>query len=375
LSGDTTQGQGAAYVFVKPKGGWASMTETAKLTASDGAIVDAFGSVVFIDGDTIVIGAAGKTIGGKTAQGAAYVFVKPAGGWTTMTETARLTVSDGEMLDSFGSSVSMSGDVVVIGARGGKVGSNTSQGTAYVFVRPRSGWTTMTESARLTASDGSALDAFGASVSMSGDTVVVGAIDKKSGGNASQGAVYVFVRPRSGWATMTETAKLTASDGSTQDEFGSPVRISNDTIGVGALNKTIRGNANQGAVYVFDKPRGGWVNMTETAKLTASDGSIHDRFGGPLSIGGNSIVAGAAGKSIVGNVSLGSVYVFVRPDSGWATMTETSKLPAPDWAIIEPFGTALSLSGDTLAVGTSSKKIGGNNVPSVVYVFPNSSFR
>jgi len=292
-----------------------------------------------------------------------------------MTETAKLTVSDGATLDAFGTSVSMSGDAVVVGAIGKHVGGNNAQGAAYVFVKPRSGWTTMTESARLTASDGSALDVFGVSVSMSNDVVVVGAIDKKSGDNTGQGAAYVFVRPGRGWETMTETAKLTASDGSIHDQFGGPVRISGDTIAVGALNKTIRGNTDQGAVYVFVKPRSGWTNMTETARLTTSDGSIHDRFGGPLSINGNTVVAGSAGKSVVSNFSLGAVYVFVRPDNGWSSMTETSKLPAPDWAIIETFGIALSMSGDTLAVGTSSKKTGGNNIPGAVHVYPDGSFR
>src|SRR5262245_19714273 len=119
--------------------------------------------------------------------------------------------------------------------------------------------------AKLTASDAAQGDQLGFTVAISGDTVVAGAPFAKIGSNVNQGAAYVFVRAAGGWATMTETGKLTASDGAAGDEFG-VVAISGDTIAVGSSAK-IGSNTKQGAVYVFVKPASGWMTATETAKL------------------------------------------------------------------------------------------------------------
>ena len=98
----------------------------------------------------------------------------------------------------------------------------------------------------------------------------------RSAATADQGAAYVFTEPGSGWANMTQTAKLTASDGAADDRFGDSVSISGNTVVVGAPNATVGGNSGQGAAYVFTEPGSGWANMTQTAKLTASDGAADD---------------------------------------------------------------------------------------------------
>ena len=175
-------------MFVKPAAGWTNGTESNELTASDGATAACLGCSVAVSGDTVVAGAQYATVGGNVAQGAVYVFVEPASGWTSGTETAKLTASDAAATDFLGSSVAVSGDTVVAGAPYATVGANAKQGAAYVFVEPASGWTSGTESAKLTASDGAAGDFLG-SVAVSGDTVVAGA----RGTNGSKGAAYVFV--------------------------------------------------------------------------------------------------------------------------------------------------------------------------------------
>ena len=129
-------------------------------------------------------------------------------------QQAILTPSDGERFNLFGDSVAVSGDVIVVGAPGATVGDQDSQGAVYVFVRPAGGWVSATEAARFTASDGIRNDNLGTSVAISGDTIVAGA---PSIGGDDPGAVYVFVKPGGGWANGTETAKLTASDGSLGD--------------------------------------------------------------------------------------------------------------------------------------------------------------
>src|SRR5262249_57460127 len=96
--------------------GWTNATETAKLTASDGAPNDFLGSSVAISGDTVVVGADLDTIGLNVQQGSAYVFVKPGTGWADATQTAKLTASDGAGRDQFGLSVAITGDTLVVGA-------------------------------------------------------------------------------------------------------------------------------------------------------------------------------------------------------------------------------------------------------------------
>ena len=142
------------------------------------------GFAAAISGDTIVLGAPGA----GNFKGAGYVFVKPVSGWTGMTETAQLRASNATMDDSFGQSAAISGNVVVLGAPGAVVGTNQGQGAAYVFLKPQTGWkTTSRFNAELTASDGTANDGFGLSAGVSGRTIVTGAV-----GNNHPGAAYVF---------------------------------------------------------------------------------------------------------------------------------------------------------------------------------------
>ena len=199
--------QGSAYVFVRPAGGWAgALAENARLIASDGVAFDDFGISVAVSGDTVVVGALFGNVGDDSGQGSAYVFVKPSGGWAGLrTQDAKLTASDGTLVDFFGDSVAVSGDTVVVNATFGDVGQNREQGSAYVFVKPAGGWAgQLQENAKLVASDGTTGDlvftTFDESVAVSGDTVVVGAAGDDVGTNTDQGSAYVFVKPVGGWA-------------------------------------------------------------------------------------------------------------------------------------------------------------------------------
>ncbi|MGO9602126.1 MAG: hypothetical protein ACLQAT_01750 [Candidatus Binataceae bacterium] len=353
--------------------------QVAKLTASDGAANDALGYSVAISSDasTITAGADGAKVGSNSAQGAAYVFVKPNSGWTSATDIAKLTASDGAANDELGYSVAVSSDggTIVAGARHAKIGSNSQQGAAYVFVKPNSGWTSTTETAKLTASDGAASDLFGSSLGVSGDgsTIVAGAFNAKVGSNSGQGAVYIFVEPNSGWATNTQTAKLTASNGAANDELGYSVGVSSDgsTIASGAVDADVGPNPAQGAAYVFVKPNSGWASGTQTAELTASDGAGDNFLGVAVGISGDgsTIAAGARGAKVGSNQ--GAAYVFVEPNSGWTTETETAKLTASDGAANDLLGQSVAVSsdGNTIAAGANQAKVGSNNEQGAAYVF------
>ena len=362
--------RGAAYVFVEPSSGWANMTQMAKLTASDGTVSAYFGWSVAISGNTVVVGEPQIITGTYAGPGAAYVFVEPAAGWSgNLTQTAKLTASDGAVADRFGVSVGISGNTVVVGANCATVSGNTYQGAAYVFVEPSSGWSgNLTQTAKLIASDGAADNYFGRSVGITGNTVVVGA-EATVGGNADQGAAYVFTEPGSGWVSMTQTAKLTASDGAADNYFGNSLAISGNTVVIGAYEATVGGNADQGAAYVFTEPGSGWASMTQTAKLTASDGAADNYFGFSVAISGNTVVVGAWGATVGGNADQGAAYVFTEPGSGWANMTQAAKLTASDGAADDQFGQSAAVSGNTVVVGAICATVGGNADQGAAYVF------
>ena len=312
-----------------------------------------FGYSVSVDGDTVVVGAHRDD---NNDTGSAYVFVKPSTGWASTVETAELTATDGAAGDQFGWSVSVEGDTVVAGA----YGDDNFTGSAYVFVRPSDGeWATTTETAKLTASDGAGNEYFGSSVSVEGDTVVVGAsLDDDNGANS--GSAYVFVRPSTGWATATETGKLTASDGARNDYFGLSVSVYGNTVVVGAERDDDNGSSS-GSAYVFVKPSAGWADATETAKLTASDGAADDEFGGSVSVEGDTVVVGASLDDDNGAES-GSAYVFLRPSTGWsATTTETAKMTASDGTVDDRFGRSVSVDGDTVVVGANQDELGSGS--------------
>ena len=317
------------------------MTQTAKLTTTDTPTQSYFGCSVAISGDTIVVGAKGIRISGPY-QGSAYVFAKPGTSWTDMTETAKLRASDGAASDNFGISVAISGDTVVVGA---VYGGTPDTGTAYVFLRG-SGWSgTRTENAKLTASDGIDGASFGQSVAISGDTVVVGANDADLQGNYQyQGAAYVFVRPAGYWADTTQNAKLIASDAAFQDSFGLSVAIDDDTIVVGTKYSH--------SSYVFIRPPL-WVGtLTENAKLVKSDGTAFSWA--RVAISGDTVVVGSL---------LEGVYVYVKPGSWSGTRTEDVQLTTPVGAGSFAGG-GVAISSDTIVVGAPSDMVGTNRLGS-----------
>jgi hypothetical protein len=265
-----------------------------------------------------------------------------------LVQQAYLKASNTDSGDTFGNSVAMSGDTVVVGAPGersnatgvnGNQGDNSAldAGAAYVFVRTSGVWV---QQAYLKASNTDAGDSFGQSVAISGDTVVIGAPGERSnatGVNGNQGdnsalfagAAYVFVRTGGVWV---QQAYLKASNTGAGDSFGQSVAISGDTVVVGATNEASNAtgvNGNQadnsalqaGAAYVFVRTNGVWVQQ---AYLKASNTGAGDIFGGSVAISGDTLVVLAPGeasnaKGVNGNqgdnsaLNAGAAYMFTSP--------------------------------------------------------------
>jgi len=359
--------QGAAYVFEKSTGD--SVVLKAKLTASDGEGNAFLGSSVSIGGDTIIVGADGANIASKLHQGAAYVFVKPEKGWRNMTQTAKLIAPDGAAWSYLGSSVSISGDTAAIGADGATVGANKFQGAVYVFVKPAKGWTRASvPQAKLTAGDGMKEDQLGYAAEISGDTIVAGARSAPVNAHPRQGAAYVFVKPASGWKDMIHTAKLSDTERTSDDQFGSSVSVDGETIVVGSPGSHSRGSA-----HVFVKPVNGWTTTQVSAKLIASDGAPGDQFGMVVSIRGNTLLAGAPSATVGSNIRQGALYMFAKPSRGWMDAGQTIKLSLPDGESKDAFGSSVSMSGDTLVSGAPSAKIGSHQYQGATYIFQNGA--
>ncbi len=379
---------GAAYVFVRNGATW---SQQAYLKASNTGAGDVFGRSVSVSGDTVVVGAYGEDssatgVNGNQADnssggsGAAYVFVRNGATWS---QQAYLKASYTGAGDGFGLSVSVSGDTVVVGSfqeASSTTGVNGNQsdnsalgaGAAYVFVRNGATWS---QQAYLKASNTGGNDEFGNSVSIWGDTVLVGAQGEDSsatGVNGNQadnsasgaGAAYVFVR---NGATWSQQAYLKTSNTGAGDCFGVSVSASGDTVVVGAHCETssatgVNGNQSDnsasgaGAAYVFVRNGATW---SEQAYLKASNTGANDYFGISVAVSGDTVVVGSREESssatgVNGNQSdnsaedSGAAYVFVRTGATWS---QQAYLKASNTEAGDYFGVSVSVSGKTAVVG------------------------
>ncbi|QOJ15824.1 MAG: thrombospondin type 3 repeat-containing protein [Planctomycetia bacterium] len=353
ISGDTAvigalgdnSNAGSAYIFVRAPGPPETWVQQAKLTASDAAAGDFFGFSVALDGDTAVIGAVGDNGG----SGSAYVFVRSGTSWTQQQKI----VGTGLATDAgFGGSVSISANTILVGAT-----SNDdvpfNSGSAYVFVRSGTTWT---QQQKLSAFDAAGGDLFGTAVSVSGNTALVSATGDDDGGSNS-GSAYVFVRSGVTWAHQ---AKLIAPDAAAGDEFGCSVSISGESAIIGAKSDDDAGGGS-GSAYVFVRSGTAW---SQQAKLTALDAAGGDSFGHSVSIGDALAVVGSIADDD-GGTNTGSAYLFSRSGTTW---TQRAKMTASDPGAQDDFGHSVSLSGSTILCGAKDNADAGTSSGSA-YIF------
>jgi FG-GAP repeat len=298
---------GSAYIFIRSSMTW---IQQAKLVPSDGGDDIAFGFSVSLFGDTALIGAPGGAWI-TNYSGSAYVFIRNG---TTWTEQAKLVASDGVNLDNFGSSVALYADSALIGAC-----LNNQSGSVYVFTRTDTTWTQLT---KLTPSDGFNGESFGESVALGSNTALIGAVMDDDNGFCS-GSAYVFTLTGTTW---TEQAKLIASDGATMDFFGNSVSISGDTVLIGDVCDNDNGE-NSGSAYIFFRTGSTWIQQ---AKLLPSDGTVWDYFSYSISIQGNTALIGAIYDDDNGTNS-GSAYVFTRTGTTWIQAQKLTALDASNY--------------------------------------------
>jgi hypothetical protein len=314
---------GAAYVYVRTPETWVMQ---AKLSAQDGLYADGLGAAVALDGDTAVVGRAADML--PTPQqlaGAAFVYTRTDGRWTAEAKLADPNPSEGGV---YGASIALSGETVIVGAPGGTSPPllSPTPGVAYVFVRSGTTW-----SRQATLTDPTATDRFGFAVAIDGDTAVVGA----TGADGGHGAAYVFTRSGTTW---TQEAKLTVPGVTSFDELGAKVVVSGGTVLV------TRRASFDWEVDAFVRTGTTWSLQAE---LVPVDSPVAD-FGASLALRGDTAVVGMT-------YGQGAAYVFRRTGGKWSQRTKATtadELPRDDVSITggRSFGFGVAAADETHVV-------------------------
>ncbi len=325
-------GQGCIYVLEYDGVKWQNI---AKLTYSAGQENDNFGVSVRISEDVIVAGAIGDFLTGRAIPGYVCIFKKPLTGWTTMNETATLSPSDGDKYMIFGGAVDIKKDLIVVGARGADV-NDISDGAVYIYEKPNSGWANAMETKIIFNEDGQYLGGFGTNVLITDHEILVVEFNQ----------IFVFNKPMSNWENITELARLSLSENYNHAfHFGHSLEHTDSLIIVGAHG------GSRGYVFLYEKQTNGWKDTTQTHTLTSSNIYYYnEEFGSSISATEDFIIVGAMPPFEYEHKD-GSVYVFRKPASGWKSTTESYKLATP---LLEPqtrFGSSMAFSGDNLLIG------------------------
>lgn len=365
-----------------------SWDEIIKVVASDRAAGDNFGHSVAISGNYAVVGVPRESedvSGGNTLQeaGSAYIFEKNgSGSWVFQ---QKIVASNRAEYDSFGQSVAIDGDYIIVGTpfeNNDALGANpvANAGCAYIFERNSSGnWLQIQ---KIVASDRAVGDNFGCSVSISNNFIIVGAHfeDENAAGTGTMtnaGSAYIFERVGNDWI---QQQKIVASDRGASDRFGMNVSISGSYAIVGTRfdGKDANGSnilTQAGSAYIFE--RDGNNNWAQSAKIVASDREAGSYFGISVAISGDYAIIGASGedKDVSGGNNIddaGAAYIFERNSSG--NWIQQQKIIASDREELDNFGHSVSVSGIRAVVGArleSQDATGGNTLSEAgsAYIF------
>lgn len=311
-------GAGAAYLFAKNQDGADNWGFVKKVTSPNRQVNEYFGRNVAIDGDNAVASAGIQT--------AAYVLEKNVGGTNNWGAVATLVPQGRNSNSSFGGRVAISGDHVVVGD-GSDDNSGTGpaleeSGSAYIFKKMLGGANNWGLVKKITASSITANATFGSSVSIDGDRLVIGAQRERvmigSTLMYSVGAAYLFSKNNGGLDQWGLEKKLTADVRRDRSNFGSSVAIRGGTVVVGAMTEAFDYKnedyvINAGAAWVFSENRGGIGNWGQTAKIHSPDRDEDEYFGNAVALNDSLILVGSVQEHNGGPYALtypGAAYSF-----------------------------------------------------------------
>jgi len=360
IAGSVQDGNtGAAWIFKKEDTSW---TRQQKLTHSDILVNEQFGTGVAISGDTAVVGAPEAVSGSGSRRGAVFVFNRQGDSWELGQTLAEPQVrNDGA---AFGSSVAIDGNNLVVGAFEDH-GKGVGAGAAYIFNKQGNEWTLVK---KLTASDAMAGDAFGFSVGISGDTAVIGAVRDKDHPSLF-GAAYVF---RSEGGDWLQEAQLQGN--APKAMFGRSVSIKGDTVAVGACSDDQGNVADSGSAYIFTRNENNAWELTRKFQAEVPQSKLY--FGRSVSLGGatgDHLVVGAYNNNNAILKKTGKAFIFSRSSATGAWGRDGELTAGADIEDKDTYGHAVSFdrSGTTLVVSGGNSNIGGTK-HGAAYVFTSS---
>lgn len=333
---NVSRGKVYIYTYDTITNGW----NEAQVEASDKSASDQFGYSVGISGNEIIVGSPNDD-DSATGSGSAYIY-------------------------QFDYSVAISGGIAVVGAHMND-DSFASTGSAYIFMfdKGSNSW----KETKLNASDAIADDFFGYTVSISGFNILIGASGRDDKGSSS-GAVYYYSYDTN--TNAWKESKVLAIDGAADDGFKS-VSVSGNTALLGASYNTNSNGTEAGAVYFTDLlvKQSILKNETTEYKLGASDGAVDDDYGYSVSISGSSAIVGAPDADVVGADS-GAAYIYVY-DPNTLSWDETNITPS-DKASGDSFGRSVSISGASVIIGAPfADNTGASSGSTYIYIFDGSS--
>lgn len=323
---------GAVYVYSQSGG---SFVEQAKLTASDAALSQGFGSAVALAGDTLAVGAPYANVAGKMAAGAVYLFERSGSVWT---QKAKLVASDVADQANFGSSLAIEGDTLLVGSPFTTVSAMAYVGTGYIFSRSGGMWT---ETAKLNATSAKQYDQVSYSVALSGSTAVLGAMGVDLGGYNNAGAAFVFVQSGGTWTQQAQIDCPSSVFTRDRAEFGRSVSLVADTLAVASRYRDD---------YVFVRSGTTW---TEQQHFTRGD---------VMALSADSVIAGDPGVSS----TTGEAFVMTRSGTTWTEMVHLQGVGADRG---DTFGAAVTHAGSLLAIGSLGADVGMTADAGAVYVY------
>jgi hypothetical protein len=296
---------GAAYIFNRNKGGENNWGEAAKLTASDAAARDIFGKYISINGDYAVVGVPQKEDGETTDAGAVYLYYRNQGGDDAWGEIKKIMAPTAGKKEKFGQSVSLEGDYLLVGENQDNT-AQTGAGAAHLYHRNEGGENNWGLVKTFTASDAAAWDRFGSSVTLSGDNMMIGAAKENDKGG-SDGVVYVYSRNQGGEDNWGEV-KILAGAHVGNTTISGPV-INGDYALVASGGSTVGDSLNAGVLYVLHRNQGGENNWGKVRGFTNSDYGQEKYFGNPHALSADHIMVGMMRDASAGANS-GAAYIY-----------------------------------------------------------------
>ena len=246
----------------------------------------------------------------------------------------------------FGSSLSLDNGSLAVGAYAARKENYSGDYNGAVYLFDVNG-SYPTQTNRVTASDGSSDDYFGSSVALSGDSLLIGAPSDDEGGYQDSGSAYLFQRESNG--TLSEVAKLTDPDGRNYDFFGQSVAVEGEFLGVGAPYADVTANGNtysdSGKVLLF-RNYAGSVTLTDT--LSPPNPSYSTYFGYSIARSGDFLVVGEHGRTDQ-YYEAGAAYLYKLSTEGTATLTATLSSPVP--TNNGYYGYSVAMEGNRLLIG------------------------